>query len=160
MKNKCFAPVTFCLRFQRRRFLVLFFFNREDEDDEDANKGENDLNEDDWRLHHGALITQGAYLTSSNKCGEFGKPSLSTRSNPFFLLFLVSIFIFNVSCLDRHHDRLCLLILPPPPPPCASSLLGFQHRFVDGKNQTGSLAALGRRVTSDRNRFPNECKGI
>ena len=59
-------------RFPRRRFLVLIlFFNREDEDDEDANKGENDLNEDDVNgCITIALITQGAYLSaSSNKCG-------------------------------------------------------------------------------------------
>ena len=52
-------------RFPRRRFLVLIlpFFNREDEDDEDANNGENDLNEDDVNgCITIALITQGAYL--------------------------------------------------------------------------------------------------
>ena len=51
--------------------LILPFFNREDEDDEDANNGENDLNEDDVNgCITIALITQGAYLSaSSNKCG-------------------------------------------------------------------------------------------
>ena len=60
-------------RFPRRRFLVLIlpFFNREDEDDEDANNGENDLNEDDVNgCITIALITQGVYQSaSSNKCG-------------------------------------------------------------------------------------------
>lgn len=72
MTKQLFCAGDVAFRFPRRRFLVLIlFFNREDEDDEDANKGENDLNEDDVNgCITIALITQGAYLSaSSNKCG-------------------------------------------------------------------------------------------